>query len=368
LILDDGYEDFTGVIHIHTTYSHDAHGRFEDVVRVANAQGLHYVITTEHNNLQALRDGRQGWHGSVLVLIGMELSTRGGHYLALNVTQDIDRHALTTQEVIDEVNRQGGFGFIAHPYFKKAPWKDWTVQGFTGIEGYNVLHDAIDENKMRLALWTLFSPREPFYASILDRPYDPLSLWDRLIAQRGRVVGIGAADAHEFHAMGVTFAPYDDLFLLSRTHVLIPSNQIAPTEIYDALRQGHAYFSIELTTAARGFQFFAEETQHVVGIMGDEVPFSPGLQLTVALPAPAELSLFKDGRRIASTTGQFWHVPVNEPGSYRVEASRHGKPWIFSNPIYVGGASPEAAITSTLALRPPTRHDPLAFLSPPRRR
>ena len=167
---DDGYDDFVGVIHIHTTYSHDAHGRFEDVVRVANTQRLDYVAITEHNTLQPLRDGKQGWHGMTLVLIGTELSTRGGHYLAFNVTEEIDRLKLTTQEVIDEVNRQGGLGFIAHPYFTKARWNDWSVRGFTGIEAYNVAHDTLDENKLRLALWTLTVPVEPFYQSFIDRP------------------------------------------------------------------------------------------------------------------------------------------------------------------------------------------------------
>src|SRR3989338_9080730 len=31
-ILDDGYTDYAGVIHIHTTYSPDAHGTFADVI------------------------------------------------------------------------------------------------------------------------------------------------------------------------------------------------------------------------------------------------------------------------------------------------------------------------------------------------
>src|SRR3989338_7849818 len=201
-VLDDGYTDYTGVIHIHTTYSHDAHGKFEDVIRVANAQRLDYVIVTEHNNLRALRDGRQGWYGGTLALAGMEISTHDGHYLALNVTQEIDRENLTTQQVIDEVNRQGGLGFIAHPYFKKAPCKDWAVSGFTGIEAYNVAHDSLDENRARLIAWTFTVPQDIFWLSLLERPYDPLQTWDELIARRGRTVGIGSTDAHEFHLMG----------------------------------------------------------------------------------------------------------------------------------------------------------------------
>lgn len=333
--IEDGYDDHPGVIHIHTTYSHDAQGRFEDVARVANLQQLDYVIVTEHNTLQPLRDGLQGRHGRVLVLIGVEISTQSGHYLSLNVTQDIDRHTHTTQQIIDEVNRQGGFGFIAHPYFKHGRWRNWAVTGFTGLEAYNAAHDTLDENKLRLAVWTLTTSAEPFYLSILDRPYDPLAKWDELIRERGRVVGIGSADAHEFHVAGFKFAPYEVMFQIVRTHVLTPPGALTAEAVYDALRQGHAYIGIELIAEAEGFTFVAERGQRVVGIMGDEVPLAPGLRLATTLPAAAELALFKDGQPIATTIGPSWDMPVTEPGAYRLEASRHGKPWIMSNPIYV---------------------------------
>ncbi|MBI4343919.1 MAG: PHP domain-containing protein [Candidatus Omnitrophica bacterium] len=339
---DDGYEDYTGAMHIHTTYSHDAHGLFEDVVRVANAQGLDFVMLTEHNTLQPLRDGKQGWHGATLVIVGMEISTKAGHYLAFNVTQEVDRYKLTAQEVIDEVNRQGGFGFIAHPYFKKHHWTNWDVTGFTGIEGYNLAHDTFDENWGRLAAWALAASPLSFYFSIVDRPYDPLRTWDDLIARHGRIVGIGSTDAHEVHLVGVTFAPYDVMFRMARTHVLIPGKPLTVEAVYDALRRGHAYFAMELLAEAKGFSFLAQRGSEVAGIMGDEVAWRPNLTLKIWLPTAAHLTLFKDGQATAWTTGQTWEVPVAEAGVYRVEAARHGKPWIVSNPIYVRAPQPTA--------------------------
>jgi hypothetical protein len=339
--VDHGWVDRAGVIHVHTTYSHDAHGKFEDVVRVANAQGLDFVMLTEHNTLQPLRDGKQGWHGQVLVLVGVEISTDSGHYIAFNVTEEIDRNHKTAQQIIDEVNRQGGFGFIAHPYFKNGLWRNWTVTGFTGVEAYNVAHDTLDEHKGRLALWTLTAPVGPFYYSILDRPYDPLRAWDELIRKHGTVTGIGSTDAHEFHAVGLKFAPYEVMFQLIRTHVFTPAGELTPEMVYEALRHGHAYFSIELTTETRGFQWMAkDETGRVIGIMGDEIPFRSGLRLSAVLPAAAQMALFRNGREVATATGPGWEIEISEPGVYRLEASRHEKPWIFSNPIYV---RPEAA-------------------------
>ena len=336
---ESGYTDYTGVIHIHTKYS-DGAGTFEDIARAANAQRLDYLITTDHNTLRPLREGKQGWYGTTLVLVGTEISTRGGHYLALNVTEEIDHHKLPTQRIIDEVNRQGGLGFIAHPYYKKRRWTDWTVHGFIGIEGYNVAHDTLDENWFRLALWTLSVPAEPFYLSIIDRPYDPLRKWDELIAQGGRVVGIGGSDAHEIRALGLKFAPYDIMFRLARTHLLIPADTLTDHAIYEALRNGRAYFSIELGVEAKGFSFVAERGTRAVGVMGDEVVLAPDLRLIAALPAAADLALFKDGQPFATASGQMWQVPITQPGTYRLEAMRLGKPWIFSNPIYVRAAAP----------------------------
>jgi len=350
---DDGYHDYVGVIHVHTTYSHDAMGTFEDAVRVANAQRLDYLVITEHNHLQPLRDGKQGWHGGTLFLIGMEISTASGHYLAMNVTQDIDRSVMTAQQIIDEVTRQGGFGFIAHPFFKHGRWRDWSVTGFTGIEAYNIAHDTLDENRLRLVMWTLTVPAEPFYLSILQRPYDPLSTWDEMIRRHHRVVGIGSSDAHEFHLFGLKFAPYEVMFQFIRTHALIPSQTLEASAVYDALRKGHAYFAIELLAEAKGFSFLARNAERILGIMGDQVPLEPALRVTTALPAPAQLTLFKDGQPIGMTTAQSWEVPITSPGAYRLEASRHGQPWIFSNPIYVLPPEPPQELARMPASAPP---------------
>src|SRR3989338_1623332 len=308
LLVEDRYEDFPGVIHIHTTYSHDADGRVEDVIRVANNQRLAFAILTEHNTLQPLRDGWQGWHGATLLLVGTELSTSAGHYLALNVTEEIDRSRLTVQQIVDEVNRQGGLGFIAHPYFKKAPWRDWSVTGMAGVEMYNALHDVIDEHRWQLAMWTLGASVDAFYRSLLIRPDAPITMWDQLIVRHGPLTGLAATDAHEVHVLGVNFAPYDMLFRLARTHLLIPSATLTAEGIYDALRRGHAYAAIELDVDAMGFVFAAQVDSEVVGIMGDTIPLRPHLALHVAAPAPGLMTLWRDGHPVAETGGNPWPV------------------------------------------------------------
>jgi len=70
-------------------------------------------------------------------------------------------------------------------------------------------------------------------------------------------------------------------------------------------------------------------------VMGDEIRLEPNLHLTAILPQPALLTLFKDGQAIATASEKSWDVAVSDPGAYRLEASLNGKPWLFTNPIYV---------------------------------
>jgi histidinol phosphatase-like PHP family hydrolase len=333
--LVSGFRDYAGVLHVHTRYSYDADGYFEDVVRVANAQHLDFVAITEHNMLQPLREGRGGRYGETLVVIGMEITTQGGHYLTLNVTHEVDRLQLTTQEVIDAVALQEGFGFIAHPYFNQRAWIDWSVRGFTGMEIFNASHDLFDENLARLAFWTLSATPLSSYLSIVNRPARPLRAWDEMMRRHGRVVGIGSTDAHEVHVFGMKFASYEAMFQMARTHVLTTASPLTPGGLYEALRAGHAYVSLDLFAEPSGFIFRVDADGSTVGIMGDAVSFRPGLTLVVASPSRAEIVLYRDGQVIDRQHAESFNWKIDQPGVYRVELSLGGKPWIFSNPVYV---------------------------------
>jgi hypothetical protein len=109
-------------------------------------------------------------------------------------------------------------------------------------------------------------------------------------ARHGRVVGIGSADAHEFHLAGLKFAPYEVMFRFARTHVLVPPGELTGQAVYEALRKGRAYFAIELAAEAKGFQFIAERGGTVLGTMGDEVVLEPDLRVIASLPAPISVS------------------------------------------------------------------------------
>lgn len=70
-------------------------------------------------------------------------------------------------------------------------------------------------------------------------------------------------------------------------------------------------------------------------MMGDELRFLPPVELQIVLPTAAEGRLLRDGVVYSQFTGQTHGVLVMDPGVYRVEARLDGRPWLYSNPIYV---------------------------------
>ncbi len=325
------YREAVGVIHIHTTYS-DGSLPIERIVKIANDQDLDYLIFTDHDNLQGLRDGKQGWHGSTLVLVSYELSTTAGHYLALRVPKEVPR-LQSAAWAIEAVSAQGGLGFIAHPFWRRKPWKEPGVRGMTGLEIYSAVEDVAEEPFLLLGFWTIFAGSEFSLVRWLDRPHENLAYWDKLLSEGKPVVGIGSPDAHGLRRFGLRLGPYSTMFKMVRNHLLV--EKTTPEGLYDALERGHLFVAHDLVADSRGFRFVAIEGDVFRGVMGDEVTWSKGLRLYAYLPSPGVIQLFKDGQVTHTVQGQLSWFEVGGPGVYRVEAMRKGKPWIYSNPIYV---------------------------------
>ena len=74
--------DLAGVIHLHSLYS-DGTGTVQEIARAGEANGLDFVLLTDHDTLEARDRGEEGWHGKVLLLVGEEVSPKGqDHFLA----------------------------------------------------------------------------------------------------------------------------------------------------------------------------------------------------------------------------------------------------------------------------------------------
>lgn len=345
-------------LHMHTRYS-DGTGLHKDIAAAAMRTGLDAVIVTDHNVLvkdfEAYhRDGDK----KVLMLVGEEIHDQArdpqkSHLLVFGVNRDLAPLAGNPQALINAVRDAGGICFLAHPHETAAPifhetnisWDDWDVQGYTGIELWNHLSHL----KYILTSWprSIFNVFLPYFFA---RNPDPATLqkWDELLESGRRVAAIGGSDAHALHyrlgPIQKTIFPYDFHFRAMNTHLLMPrplgnDSNADIRLVLEALGRGRGFVAYDLIGPARGFRFNAQGREGEA-VMGDEIPLAGGVTLQVKLPVTAEISLWRNGRKVrAWKRAERCTYTVTEAGAYRVEVhkmylgARRG--WIFSNPIYI---------------------------------
>lgn len=343
--------DLACVIHVHSTFS-DGTATVAEIIEAAAAAGADVVLLTDHDSLEAARRGLEGWHGDVLLLVGHEVTTRGGHLLVFGPEQEIDHRGKSEADICSEVTAEGGFAVAAHPFsrggvvpwiIRPHPWSALAECVTSGIELWSLVTDTAE--RWRTPRQVLSFLRRP-EAALDGPPADHMARWDRLCARR-RVPAIGGLDAHQSGVRigGRVLSPMRNkrYFKLLRTHVLVnerPQRILAVDRaaVYDALRDGRCFLGVDALAPTRGFGFVARGRDGRTAVMGAEVS-SGRWTLSAVAPRSARLRLLRDGRVLAERLGRSLEVEVERPGSYRVEAwlasSGRERPWIISNPIYV---------------------------------
>jgi len=337
-------EEYTGCIHIHSEYS-DGTKPIPEIARIAATVDLDFLLFADHMTLQPLKDGHEGWHDEVLVLIGYEINDGDdhNHYLAFDVREVLDKN-LTAPEYVREIHRCGGLGFIAHPHevrqafdkFPPYPWTHWEVDEFDGIEIWNHMSEWMEGLTKANRLKMILSPRK----LLKGPPEATLEKWDRLGARR-RVTGIGAIDVHAYpYRLGpftIIIFPYKVQFQSIRTHLLLEKPLQRDLEkdkraVYSTLRAGRAFVSNYRWGDARGFRFWAQANDTTVQ-MGDSLLCLRGVDLMARAPVDCRIVLIRDGQGVAEVFGRELFHRTDLPGVYRIEAHRRKRGWIYSNPI-----------------------------------
>lgn len=348
--------DLACVIHLHSTYS-DGTASIAEIIEAARATAADVVLLTDHDTLGARDDGHEGWHGDVLLLVGVEVSPRGGHFLAFGVDQTPSKRG-GEAAIPAAVAALGGFGFAAHPFSAGSKmaeqlrltdrigrphgWPAELLSGLAGIELWSLTTDAGEA--WRHPLEAISYMRHP-ERRLDGPPAHHLEGWDELCAV-ARVAAIGGLDTHQhgFRIRGrmITPMPNARYFGLLRTYVLCdrpPAHELAPDSaaVLEALREGRCYLGVDAIAPARGFRFWAERPDEVA-LIGEERP-AGDWTLRARAPEAGELRLIRNGELTARSEGIAFEHPASEPGVYRLEAHREHRgglrPWIYSNPIYL---------------------------------
>jgi hypothetical protein len=336
--------DLVCVVHVHSTHS-DGSGTVPQIARAAKRAGIDVVLLTDHDTLEAKRRREERWYEDVLVLVGEEVSpTDRDHFLAFGIDKEVNRH-LTGREICEAVAAAGGFGFGAHPFsrgserFKRPGIAFGERCCLDGIELWSFLNDTGERVRgFRDLARMILAPQR----AIGGPPEDNLREWDELCKVR-RVVAIGGLDAHQFGIRVAGHVPirvmgYARAFKQLHTHVLVDEPLTHELEadrvrVYEALREGRCYIANDQVADARGFAFFAGADTAIP--MGAERAFEPGLVIQVQTPQPARIRLLCDGEVVAEADAAELGHPAATPGVYRAEAVLGGRPWIYSNPIYL---------------------------------
>jgi len=345
--------EYIGNLHVHSSHS-DGSLSAPEIAGAALQSGLDFLGLNDHDFMaEGLGLEEEGFYGKLLLFKGLELGTRFHHYLAYDLKSMLRSDNTGPQAVINKVNAQGGFGFLAHPFEKGMPfmkkglaytWNDLSVRGFTGMEIWN--YSSRWKERIRGPLTGLYSLA---LKRLTLRPPSrkTLAFWDRLCRER-RVVGIGGSDAHgaRFRWGPFHFLPLSYPFLLTTINIHIFLNRPMPRSfenakrvVFQAIREGRLFIAHDGLAPARGFRFVFLSDDGSDLMMGEEAPFHSG-EFVIELPEEAEIRLVKDGHIEAVISGTEFIYRVKEKGVYRVEADLRLRlpgryPWIFSNPIYL---------------------------------
>lgn len=301
--------------HIHTNYSPDVKKYFpwvdvETQARAGKNAGLDYVIITDHD------DGLEGkWSQyvkdctdaqatvGISVVPGEEITSTEGDYLAYKVGHHISRwtseRQKSGQEVVNEVNREGGFGFIAHPYKRLGvKWSNWDVSDFTGLE---ILSAGSADRKA-------------------------LRKWNDLAEHRRNWVGVGNSDAHLVRDVGNQL-----------TYVYTGGSR-SQSSIHQALKSGYA------VTSDGPMVNFTAKGKHI----GQTLIANKGEQIDLNIEWPEGQNLYKlrvvlnghkKSYKVTDTDNQNHSktipITVDSSGFVRVEAVDVISGVGYTNPIFL---------------------------------
>ena len=336
--------------HVHSFLGGHSAGTFSAIIDAAKANGLQFVIMTEHTerDFDTSAMTLNGTHAGVLFVNGNEVSTVNGDRLLVLPGDASLASGPATQDVTRTAGERGSVAVVAYP----EEFKSWDVSGLQGVEVFNVYTNARQINPVVAffdVLWSQRSYPDLLFALYYQRPDEHLKLWDQALT-RSRSTAIAGNDAHANIGVslrdssgktlvGIQLDPYETSFRLVRMHVLIEKNKpLDQASLLEAIRAGHCFIGFDFLGDTSGFSFAAENDSGA-RIQGDEITLGPNTKLRIKLPISGRVLLFKDGVRILDETGvTVKEFPVTERGVYRVEVylpDISEQPWIISNPIYV---------------------------------
>lgn len=351
---DPRYKDLKGVVHVHTNLGGHSTARFEELLDGAKANGLDFVLMTEHVNqrFSTAELTLNGVYDGTLFIGGNETDTADDRFLLVPGGTDTSQaYKLSTPDFIQKAHSENRLAFITYPE-KHKTWDS----NFDGVEVFSLHTAAKGINPLPVvfdAIWSFPAYPDLTFGKYLSRPDANLQKFDEVAATR-RISMFAGIDAHSnlgFHLLGddaggkiinLKFDRFATIFRMFRVHLLHEKDKPLTREsLIATMKNGHYYTGFDTIGDSRGFMFSAESGGASV-IMGDELTLAGSGMLRVASPVPVRFVVFRNGEKFGEATETSATFEIKEKGSYRVEAYQDGlgapfdkMPWVLSNPIFV---------------------------------
>ena len=174
-------------LHLHTS-RHSPDSAMDPVAMLNRARdiGLNGVVITEHDWLwteQELDELRK-LAPDLLILAGIEVSSREGHTLVYGVTNPFGvPHGIGMAALCKEVHRQGGAAVAAHPFRWGQKFDDILRREKPDLDGVELMTNNMDADIRRRAAQ---------------------------VREQYGFAGLGSSDAHEVNILGHCYTEFPD--------------------------------------------------------------------------------------------------------------------------------------------------------------
>ena len=380
-----GWNEYRGILHNHSHFSHDSEVPFEEILRALNVAKLDFICLSDHA-VAGRADFAIQWrgiHDGKLFIPGFEMKDG---IMPFGVASGVVLSNRTEAAILaQQIVTNGGVFFYAHP---EEP-REWDRPELTGMEIYNLHTDfksqkgglgGLLRNRLPDVLLNLRPYPDHLYRLSFHRPTAFLQRWDDLNRTR-HLTGIAANDCHQnvgirgiytaadtiriedtsprtlkgiklnwftwplarllfgplvperklFH---VQLDPYERSARFVNTHVL--AGGLNEPAILDALRAGRVFIGFDMVADSSGFRWYASDLSGSV-VMGETFAFSNETRLQARSPLPCRFTIIKDGSVVHQQEGRALEWSPSGPGKYRVEAELkvldEWVAWVYANPI-----------------------------------